>query len=74
MLDAQISLEDLPLCYPEYVEVSGGCKFRGCVHVHEPDCKVKELVLSSNLSSRRYDRYVIIYNEISKRRIIYEKD
>lgn len=74
VLDAQISLEDLPLCYPEYVEVSCECKFRGCVHVHEPDCKVKELVLSGDLSSRRYDRYVIIYNEISKRRIIYEKD
>lgn len=74
MLDAQVGLEDLPSCYPEYAEVSGECKFRGCVHVHEPECKVKELVLSGNLSSRRYDRYVIIYNEISKRRIIYEKD
>ncbi len=74
VIDAMVSLEDLPNCYPEYLCVANECKFRGCSHVNEPDCKVKELVKLGVLSQKRYDRYVEIYNEISKRRNIYEKN
>ena len=74
VIEAMVNLNELPECYPEYLEVSSDCKFRGCSHVNEPDCKVKELVNSGKLSKNRYVRYVEIYNEISKRREIYEKD
>lgn len=74
VLDADVSLKDLPSCYPDYVKFSEECKFRGCSHVSEPNCKVKELVNIGTLSKERYDRYVEIYNDISKRRIIYEKN
>lgn len=74
VIEAMVTLDQLPECYPEYFEVSKDCKFRGCSHVSEPDCKVKELVESGKLSKNRYVRYVEIYNEISKRREIYEKD
>lgn len=74
VIDAMVSLDELPSCYPEYVQVQDQCKFRGCTHVNEPNCKVKELVELDKLSKKRYQRYVEIYNEISKRRIIYEKD
>lgn len=74
VIDAMVDLQDLPKCYPEYFEVEHLCKFRGCVHISEPDCKVKELVELGVLSKKRYDRYIEIYDEISKRRIIYEKN
>ncbi len=74
VIDAMVDLIDLPKCYPEYFEVEHLCKFRGCSHVSEPDCKVKELVNSGVLSKKRYERYIEIYEEISKRRIIYEKN
>ena len=74
VIEAMVALNELPECYPEYFEVSSMCKFRGCAHVNEPDCKVKELVDEGKLSKNRYVRYVEIYNEISKRREIYEKD
>ena len=74
VLDADVSLDQLPDCYPEYLAVACDCKFRGCSHVSEPQCKVKELVENGTFSKKRYERYVEIYNEISKRRIIYEKD
>ena len=35
---------------------------------------VKEMVEKGELSNERYKRYVEIYNDISKRRIIYEKN
>lgn len=74
VIDAVVDLIDLPKCYPEYFEVEHLCKFRGCSHISEPDCKVKELVNSGVLSKKRYERYIEIYEEISKRRIIYEKN
>ncbi len=68
VIEADVSLDVLPECYPEYFEVSCGCKFRGCSHVNEPDCKVKEMVNKGVFSSNRYKRYLEIYEEISKRR------
>ena len=74
VIEAFIDLIELPECYPEYFEVASLCKFRGCSHINEPNCKVKELVESGVLSKERYQRYIEIYDEISKRRNIYEKD
>ena len=74
VIDADVELNDLKSFYPEYLEVAEGCKFRGCAHVSEPNCKVKELVENGVLSKKRYDRYVQIYKEIQTRRISYEKD
>lgn len=73
VIDAMLDVEDLPLCYPEYFQVSNYCKFRGCTHVNEPECEVKKLVENGTLSKKRYERYVEIYKEISIRRNIYEK-
>lgn len=73
VIEAFVILDELPECYPEYFEVSNGCKFRGCTHISEPDCKVKELVNNGVLSRKRYERYIEIYDEISKRRNFYEK-
>ena len=74
VLDADVKIDELPECYPDYFSVSNECKFRGCKHINEPNCRVKELVNDGVLSKERYERYVEIYNELSNRRIIYEKN
>lgn len=74
VLDAFVTADELCEYYPDYFENSGGCKFRGCKHVSEPQCKVKEMVENGELSLGRYQRYIEIYNELLKRREIYEKD
>ena len=74
VIDANVDLDELPTCYSDYEEVSINCKFRGCSHVSEPDCAVKQMVENGNFSKNRYERYVEIYNEIAKRRKIYEKN
>lgn len=74
VIDADVSIDDLPQCYPEYFEASSDCKFRGCSHISEPNCKVKELVSNGVFSKNRYERYIEIYNEIKNRRTIYEKN
>lgn len=74
VIDADVELNDLKTFYPEYLEVASLCKFRGCSHVSEPNCRVKEMVENGILSKKRYERYVQIYKEIQSRRISYEKD
>ncbi len=74
VIDADVNLEELPKCYVDYDSVSNECKFRGCSHVFEPDCAVKRRVENGVFSRKRYERYVDIYTEISKRRKIYEKN
>ncbi len=73
VIDANVLCEDIANYYFEYLEHSNECKFRGCKHISEPDCKIKRLVNDGVLSKERYDRYVEIYKDISKRRKIYEK-
>ncbi len=74
VVDALVDKEDLPDCYDEYVSVAMECRFRGCSHINEPDCKVKNLVENGVLSQDRYNRYKEIYNEISKGRKKYEQN
>ncbi len=74
VLDAMVTVDELSECYPEYFKLSSMCKFRGCKHVSEPDCRVKKMVENGVLSKKRYQRYLEIYNDIINRRVIYEKD
>ncbi len=74
VIDAGVKAEELNEYYPEYVDLSAECKFRGCKHITEPNCKVKEKIDNGELSFNRYQRYIEIYNELEKRREIYEKD
>lgn len=74
VIDAEVTAEEFPLYYEEYFEVSNDCRFRGCRHIDEPNCKVKELVEKGFFSKSRYDRYVEIYLELQKRRKIYERN
>lgn len=59
-----IDEKDLQLYYHDFDEASYECKYRGCSHIHEPQCKVKELVECGKISKTRYERYIQIYNEI----------
>ncbi len=74
VIDAEVSAEEFPEYYEEYFNVSNECRFRGCRHIDEPDCKVKQLVNEGVFSLNRYQRYKEIYLDLLKRRKIYEKD
>ena len=42
--------EELRFHYPEFTEYEGKCRFQGCVHVHEPECAVKQAVESGKVT------------------------
>ncbi|MCA0969249.1 ribosome small subunit-dependent GTPase A [Halobacillus litoralis] len=63
-----LELDQLPECFPEFVEVQNDCKFRGCLHNKEPKCAVKAGVEDGTISQQRYDHYVHFLEEIQNRK------
>ncbi len=60
--------EDLKYYFPEFAPFEGRCKFKGCDHVHEPNCAVKGAVLDKKIHEIRYKDYLEIYEELKNRR------
>jgi len=55
--------EGLDRCFPEIRPLLGACRFRGCSHVHEPECAVREAVEEERLDPGRYESYREIFAE-----------
>ena len=60
-----IEKEDLRFYFKEFNDYSDHCKFRGCVHINEPKCAVKEAVNNGDIKESRYNSYIQIYEEMS---------
>ncbi|XQY93465.1 ribosome small subunit-dependent GTPase A [Metabacillus sp. HB246100] len=63
-----IEVEDLSYCFPEMRKRSSDCKFRGCTHMKEPKCAVKEAVELGEIPQYRYEHYVNFIEEIKVRK------
>lgn len=63
-----IEMEELSDCFPEMRVIQGKCKFRGCLHLREPNCAIKEAVGLGNIAQYRYDHYVSFSEEIQSRK------
>lgn len=60
-----VKAEELEQYYPEFHTIEDDfCRFKGCSHINEPDCAVKRLVQSGNISIERYDNYTELYNQL----------
>lgn len=53
--------ENLSHYFPEMREVIGQCKFHNCTHIHEPKCKVIELVEEGVIPQSRYESYLSMF-------------
>ncbi|WP_391121132.1 ribosome small subunit-dependent GTPase A [Psychrobacillus sp. L3] len=60
--------EELSSCFPEFVEIQDECKYRGCMHVNEPKCAVKEAIETGKIKDYRYKHYLQFFNEILERK------
>ena len=49
--------------FPEFAERAGYCRFRGCTHLHEPDCAVLEALDKGALAQSRYESYRMLRSE-----------
>lgn len=48
--------------FPEF-ETGNSCKFANCIHVNEPDCRVKEGVEEGSISKARYEFFLRCYEK-----------
>jgi ribosome biogenesis GTPase len=64
----EIEAENLTFCFPEIKEESSNCKFRGCLHLNEPKCAVKQAVEENRIESFRYKHYLSFLQEIRDRK------
>ena len=63
-----IEKEQLSRYFIEFDEASSSCKFRGCLHLNEPKCAVKDLVETGEIMQHRYENYVHFLKEIIDRK------
>jgi ribosome biogenesis GTPase len=50
--------EQLGFLFVEFPPIARGCALSSCRHVHEPDCAVKDAVVSGEILEDRYDSYI----------------
>ncbi|WP_282941727.1 ribosome small subunit-dependent GTPase A [Paenibacillus sp. RC67] len=60
--------EQLSSCFREFKPHSAECKFRGCLHLHEPGCKVIEAKEKGEISLSRYEHYLQFLTDIKERK------
>ena len=63
---SEITKEELGGYYPEFLQYEPACKFRGCAHMSEPSCGIKEAVAAGKISRVRYENYRILYQELKE--------
>ncbi|SHI88055.1 ribosome small subunit-dependent GTPase A [Parasporobacterium paucivorans] len=58
--------EELKDYYEEFLYYAGECRFKGCIHINEPGCAVKEALENNEIPRERYDNYIHLYNELKE--------
>jgi ribosome biogenesis GTPase len=53
----------LDTCFPEFRPALGTCRFADCRHVAEPECAVRELLSTGDVSEARYESYRTLLDE-----------
>jgi len=55
---------ELAGCFPEFVERRRQCRFSSCLHDKEPNCAIKEAIENGEISTVRYEHYLIFLQEV----------
>ncbi len=65
----ELTLEELSGCFPEIDKYSDDCKFRGCSHIKDQGCAVKDAVERGDISPERYKSFSEMVEIIRSRKI-----
>jgi len=60
--------DELKEFFPEFKEYASQCRFLGCMHLNEPDCKVKEALEKDKISKNRYKNYKDLVEELNHKK------
>ena len=59
---------DIAQSFKEFFEYSNECKYKGCLHINEPNCKIKQKVESGDIMKSRYENYLCFNQEVKNQR------
>lgn len=62
----QVGPDNLAQFWPDLQALAQDCRFDGCRHDQEPDCRVKAAVAEGLLDARRYQRYLVLLAALSE--------
>jgi ribosome biogenesis GTPase len=63
-----IEADNLKLYFREFATYEPYCKFKGCNHINEPICGIKDAVKDGDISRSRYTSYIQLVEESKDRR------
>jgi ribosome biogenesis GTPase len=63
-LEPLVTPNELDSHYVEFVPYLGQCKFKGCTHIHEPQCLIKDAVASKKITEQRYKSYCTLFESL----------
>lgn len=69
----EIEKERLSSLFEDFNEYSPQCRFRGCLHLNEPDCAVKGAVLEGKILESRYENYKLFQKMIQEQKPRYKR-
>lgn len=69
----EIEKEHLSSLFEDFNEYSLQCRFRGCLHLNEPDCAVKAAVLEGKILESRYENYKLFQKMIQEQKPRYKR-
>lgn len=69
----EIEKERLSSLFEDFNEYSPQCRFRGCLHLNEPDCAVKVAVLEGKILESRYENYKLFQKMIQEQKPRYKR-
>lgn len=64
----ELGVEELSSCFPEFVAYQDQCKFRGCSHLHEPGCQVRQALEENKIKQSRYEHYIHFNQEMNEKK------
>lgn len=59
-----ISKEELPTYFDDFIDFHHNCKFLPCTHTHEPKCAVIEALEEGKIDPDRYESYISLLSSI----------
>jgi ribosome biogenesis GTPase len=63
-LEPLVTPNELDSHFVEFVPYLGQCKFKGCTHIHEPQCLIKDAVTSKKITEQRYKSYCTLFESL----------
>ena len=63
-LEPLVKPNDLDSHFVEFTPYLGQCRYKGCTHLHEPKCLIKQAVVSKIVSEQRYKSYCSLFESL----------